>query len=88
MKGSERIRDARPRARFLFASAIVAFPVAILVWPASPGFMGPMFSEPPWYVTAVPLLGIVGVLIGEVLMYRSYGADPDAGERTWRYRDF
>jgi hypothetical protein len=88
MKRSARMRVGRKHPRFPLAVAIAAVPGVLLIWAATPGFMEPMFYERPWDVTAMPLLGVVGVVIGEVLMFRVYGTDPDAGERTWRYRDF
>ena len=40
------------------------------------------------YETAAPLLGMAGVLIGNVPMCWIYRTQPEPGGRTWRYRDF
>jgi hypothetical protein len=86
MKRLEGLASPRAQARFLLCVGLFILPVGALVWLTKPGFMGPMFAHQPWDFS--PLLGIVGIVIGEVLMYRIYHADPDDGERSWRYRDY
>ena len=54
---------------------------------ASPGYSGGIY-EPPLIATLVPWAGVVGVLVGIVWIVRVSRPDPEAGERTWRYRDF
>jgi hypothetical protein len=56
---------------------------------AQPGTMGgPMFNEPSLFETLLPWAAIAGVVIGIVWMLRLSRPDPEAGERSWRYRDF
>ena len=81
------------RARFLIrAELVIAFAapvVAGLLWVTAPGTMGgPMFSEPPRFASLLPWACVVGVIVGIVWMLRLSRPDPEAGERSWRYRDF
>lgn len=55
--------------------------LAAFLFVAAPGYMGG--SD-----TLVPLIGIGGGIGGLAWMIRIYRADPEAGERTWRYREF
>jgi membrane associated rhomboid family serine protease len=80
------------RAHFLIrAELVIAFaaPVVVgLMWMAAPGTIGPMFDEPPPFTSLVPWAAVVGVIVGILWMLRLSRPDPEAGERTWRYRDF
>lgn len=80
------------RAHFLIrAELVIAFAapaVAGIMWMAAPGMIGPMFYEPPPFGWLLPLAAVVGVVVGIVWMLRLSRPDPEAGERTWRYRDF
>ncbi len=66
----------------------IAFAAPLLAgfWYISlPGFM---FEPPPTLVSqALPWAGAVGVILGLVWMVRLSRMNPEAGERTWRYRD-
>ncbi len=71
------------RAMIVFA---VLLPLAILfAWIAQPGFTGGGLGEP-WYVTALPWIGLTGYAIGLAWMIRIYRADPEPKLPTWRYR--
>jgi hypothetical protein len=80
------------RARFLIrAELVVAFAapvVTALLCMAAPGTIGPMFFEPPRFASLLPWACVVGVIVGIVWMLRLSRPDPEAGERSWRYRDF
>ena len=78
------LANRRALARLLLLVGFLILPLSIFLWLATPGFFGP----PPWYETAAPLLGMAGVLIGNVLMWWIYRSQPEPGERTWRYRDW
>lgn len=56
---------------------------------ATPGFMGPgpMMTTPSslWY-SALPWVGMVGVIVGLVWMVRIHRADPEPDQKAWRYR--
>jgi hypothetical protein len=86
MKRLEGAASPRAQARPLLCVGLFILPLGALVWLAKPGFMRPMFVDTT--SDLIPLLGFVGIMIGEVLMYRIYHADPDDGERSWRYRDY
>ena len=81
------------RAHFLIrAELVIAFAAPVLtgfLLVAQPGTMGgPMFYEPPRFASLIPWAAVVGVLVGIVWMLRLSRPDPEAGERSWRYRDF
>lgn len=87
------LRQARLRqAHFLIrAELVVAFVapvVTAIYWISAPGMIGPMFYELPPFGWLLPLVAIAGVVVGIVWMLRLSRPDPEAGERTWRYRDF
>ena len=72
-------------ARHLLAIA-VALPFLVLIaWVMQPGSISGMY-DPPWYLAALPWAGAAGYLLGLAWMIRIYRADPEPGERTWRYR--
>jgi hypothetical protein len=81
------VASARRMARTMLAAA-VALPVFVLLaWLIQPGDIGPMFSyEPPWYLVALPWAGAAGYVLGLGWMIRIYRANPEPGDRTWRYR--
>jgi hypothetical protein len=80
------VRRARETARLMLAFALGLPFVALVLWVASPGTIGPMFDEPTWYEVALPFLAAAGYLVGLGWMIRIYRARPEDGERTWRYR--
>ena len=80
------------RARFLIrAELVIAFaaPVFAGFLLTAPGTMGGgMFYVGPSLVPLVPWAGAIGVIVGTVWMLRLSRPDPEAGQRTWRYRAF
>jgi hypothetical protein len=80
------------RARVLIhAELTIAFAVPLIaafLIIAAPGTIGPMFSEPPLYMAMLPWAGVVGWIVGIACMVRLSRPDPEAGEPSWRYRDF
>jgi len=68
----------------------VALVLPVLVgflWLASPGDIGPMFYEPPWYETAVPWVAIGLYAIGLAWMIRIHRTSHLESETSsWRYR--
>jgi hypothetical protein len=89
----ERRQRVLDQARFLIRAELtlaIAVPViAGFMWVAAPGTMvEPMFINVPLFVTLLPLVGVVGFIVGIVWMLRLSRPDPEAGERSWRYRDF
>ena len=93
MNDLERRQRRLQRAHFLIrAELVIAFAapvVAGFLWAAAPGFSGGgMFYEPSLLETLLPWAAIAGVVIGIVWMLRLSRPDPEAGERSWRYRDF
>jgi NADH:ubiquinone oxidoreductase subunit K len=72
-------------ARGLIVLAIAWGLAALLLWVAQPGFMDPMSGTREW--SPLPIVGIASYFIGLGLMIRIYRAQPEPGERTWRYRD-
>jgi NADH:ubiquinone oxidoreductase subunit K len=75
-------------ARGLIALAIVWGLGALFLWVAQPGYIGPMVVERQGFEIWLPIVGIVSYFIGLGLMVRIYRANPEPGERSWRYRDF
>jgi hypothetical protein len=89
----ERRQRRLDRAHFLIrAELVIAFAapvVAGFLWVAAPGSTGGgMFYEPSLFEMLLPWAGGIGVIVGIVWMLRLSRPDPEAGERSWRYRDF
>ncbi len=82
-----RLDRARALIRAEFAVAVLGVILPGLWYVARPGEIGPMFLKPPPF-DWVPLMGIAGVISGFAWMVRLSRHNPEAGERTWRYRDF
>jgi peptidoglycan/LPS O-acetylase OafA/YrhL len=59
--------------------------VLAFIFLAAPGFTGGGMFEP-GYVTLLPWIGGAGVIFGLVWLVRLSRIDPEAGERSWRYR--
>ena len=74
------------RAELAIALALPAF--AGFWYVARPGFMGDGLHEPPLIDTLIPWVGVGLFIVGLVWMIRLSRPDPEAGERSWRYRDF
>jgi hypothetical protein len=74
-------------ARGLIVLAIVWGLAILLLWVAQPGFMDPMFVQPQSFEIPLPIAGVASYFIGLGWMVRIYRAQPEPGERTWRYRD-
>ena len=88
-----RLGDPRVQARLLLCVGLFALPLGALAWIAAPGFMEPMSGNPgSLNLRPLPLLvGVVGLAVGWLLMfrtYRAYAADFERDEGPWRYRDF
>ena len=85
----ERGQRGRRIARALIVLAILYGLAVLFLWIAQPGYMGPTFDDPPshWYGMAWIPGGLSAYFAGLGWMLRIYRADPESGERTWRYRD-
>jgi hypothetical protein len=81
-----RLQSARFLIRAELAIAFAAPLVAGFLYVAAPGFMGQ--REPMLAQVLLTWGGIFGVIAGIVWMMRLSRPDPEAGERSWRYRDF
>lgn len=92
MDDLERRRDRLARARLLIRGELaIAFAVpliALFLYIAAPGYIGPMVVEPWLLERVLPFAGIAGVVIGLAWMVWLSRPNPETGERTWRYRDF
>ena len=70
--------------------ALAMAPLMLFLWVGAPGGPTPMFEPSPifepWYVEALTWAGAAGYLVGLGWMIRIYRANPEPGERTWRYR--
>lgn len=84
-RSHRRARRGRTIARSVFIATVglVAFAVSLFVF--APGNLGPKW-EPPLGIAAMLLLGIVGVAVGLLWMWRIVSADPEPDARSWRYR--
>jgi hypothetical protein len=92
MNDFERRRRRLQRAHFLtraeLAIAIAAPLIAGFLYVASPGVIGVMFSEPPLLASLIPWVAVAAYVVGISWMIRLSRPNPEAGETTWRYRDF
>jgi drug/metabolite transporter (DMT)-like permease len=87
------LADPRVQARLLLCVGLFVLPLGAFAWIAAPGFMEAMSGNPgsPDLRAPMFLVGVVGLVVGWLLMYRAYrayaaGFEPDEG--PWRYRDF
>jgi hypothetical protein len=79
------VRAAHRLSRILLAVTI-AMPLFLLAGLVlQPGGPTPMFNSP-WYADPLPWAGAAAYVVGLGWMIRIYRADPEPGERTWRYR--
>lgn len=83
-----RLRRARDLIRAELAIALAVPVFAAFLYVAMPNFPGGGMHEPPMIETLIPWLGVVLFITGLVWMIRLSRPDPEAGERSWRYRDF
>ena len=84
-----RLRRAHHLIRAELALAVAVPVVAGFLFIAAPAGPSPMFSgEPPLIETLVPWAGMGLFILGFAWMIRLSRPDPEAGERSWRYRDF
>ena len=83
----EDVRAARALGRQIFGAALLLPLFAGLLWIATPGGIEPMFYEPPWYASLVPLFAVGLYLFGLAWMiriHRTSHLEPEAS--SWRYR--
>jgi hypothetical protein len=69
-----------------FGLAIMAVIVAAYLTVAIPGCGCPMFAQPSLVERLLPWAGVAGVVVGLAAMIRLSRIDPEAGDRSWRYR--
>lgn len=91
MSDLERRRRRLGGAHFLIraelAIAVAAPLVVAFLYVAAPRFTGGIRER--WLLEQLlPWAGVAGVILGLVWMIRLSRAEPEGGERTWRYRDF
>jgi hypothetical protein len=84
-----RLDRARKLGRFELAVAFAAIPFSLFLLVAAPGSTGPMFVSERVRLLEVliPAIGFGGMVVGLAWMIRIHRADPEAGERSWRYHD-
>jgi hypothetical protein len=83
-----RLHRAHVLIRSELAIAIAVPLVAAFLYVATPNFPGGGMHEPPLTETLIPWVGVGLFLVGLVWMIRLSRPDPEAGERSWRYRDY
>lgn len=86
-----RLHRARAQRHALLVLGVALIVLTVFLYFAAPGFPGGgMFTSDVAVLldTLVPLAAIGGAIGGLLWMIRIHHADPEAGERTWRYRDF
>lgn len=92
MDDLERRRRGLQSARFLIRAeltiALAAPLIAGILFIAAPGGPTPMFQRELPIQTLLGWAGVLGVIVGIAWMVRLSRANPEAGERSWRYRDF
>jgi hypothetical protein len=87
----ERRQRRLDRAHFpIRAELVIAFAAVAggFLWVAAPGSFLATFHKPWLIETLLPLAGVVGFIVGIVWILRLSRSGSEAGERTWRYRDF
>lgn len=93
MNDLERRQRRLDRARRLIrAELAIAFASPLILgflYIAAPQYSHGMFErEPPLIESLVPWVGVAGIIIGIVWTIRLSRTNPEAGESSWRYRDF
>lgn len=83
---SRRLRNARFLIRAELAIAFALPLIAGFLFIAAPGTTGGSLIESP-LESALPWAAAVGIVVGIGWMIRLSRPDPEAGERSWRYRD-
>ena len=84
-----RLRRAHRLIRAELALAVAVPFLAGFLFVAAPAFSGGTSTGMYAFVdTLLSIAAVVGVLVGFVWMIRLSRPDPEAGERTWRFRDF
>jgi uncharacterized RDD family membrane protein YckC len=89
----KRLAAPRVQARLLLCVGIFVLPLGAFAWIAAPGYLDPMSGNPgSLNLRPLPLIvGVVGLVVGWLLMfraYRAYAAGFERDEGPWRYRDF
>jgi hypothetical protein len=89
------LKDRRRRLRWahvlIRAELAIAFAVPMFagfLYVAMPGFPGDGMHEPLLMETLIPWAGAGLFIVGLVWMIRLSRPDPEAGERSWRYREY
>ncbi len=68
------------------AVIVIVISVAAFLFVSAPGFIGGPMIDPPIWSYALPVLAVVGPIVGLVWMVRIYRADPEPDQGAWRYR--
>jgi drug/metabolite transporter (DMT)-like permease len=87
------LAEPRVQTRLFLCVGLFVLPLGAFAWIAAPGFIEPMFVNPgsPDFRGPVFVVGIAGLVVGWLLLYRAYRAKAAGFERDedpWRYRDF
>ena len=82
-----RLDRARTLGRLELFFALATMPLALFLQVAAPGHISPMFWEPTLAERLWPWAAAVVYLFGVAWMIRIHRANPEAGERSWRYHD-
>jgi hypothetical protein len=80
------VRRAMETARAMILMVVVLPVVVAFAWVVGPGGPSPVTEMAPWYVSALPWVGIGLYLIGLAWMVRIYRSRPDASRSTLRSR--
>jgi hypothetical protein len=84
-----RARRGRRMAKEIFAAAWLTILLAAFLTVAAPPGPQPLSVPPAEPLRSGPtLLGLSGIVIGLIWMWRIFRADPEAGAPPWRHRDF
>jgi hypothetical protein len=84
-QSNARARDGRRAGRDLIVAVVMAIGLAVFLTIAAPNSMGRNPVEP-GAVYCLPLLGVLGIVIGLAWMIRIHRADPEPDPGSWRYR--
>lgn len=86
---TRRLRRLRALIRIELTLAFAVPFLAAFLFVAMPGGPSPMvLGERPLVETLVPWAGVGLYMVGLVWMIRLSRPDPEAGERSWRYREY
>jgi hypothetical protein len=85
-ESNARARRGRLLARQMFGGVVFVLLLAAFLAVAAPNGPSAMFNDPGLIAIAIPVVGIIGLVVGLAWMVRILRADPEPDAKAWRYR--